>query len=315
MEKRTLRDVLDSMSDDDMIVLGAKSGFVYIAPKQEMLGWLATDVVDTQKANCNLEEAHRQKCRLKESPKIPFIDREVISVTWNDFHNGYIVLCKGTDIGRYFSRGQITGEEDDWKGKIQSYEGSLSLITAILAEYAHDITDFEVFKEVYCQDNLNASGKKMYQNLKTDSDIAIEFLNNPDLVSKWTDIAGDYIIRMAYKNVPNKIRDIERKVCRVEGWDKVLNAHYTEEEKDRIIDMIVDGIKPKKIIDAVGRGKFGTVTTNMISSCSTRYESAMKKERRKYMAETLGLHYTTPLREQMTYDNHKAHLYFREHGR
>ncbi len=77
---------------------------------------------------------------------------------------------------------------------------------------------------------------------------------------------------------------------------KTINEIYSEEQVEKIIDMIVDGYQPKEIYVSVGKGKNGTKSD--IKKFRDWYEREQVRTLREYCIEN-GIILTRPVKKQM----------------
>ena len=298
-----LRERMESLQGNPMICLGAHSSFLYIAPKDEMFLWLQEDQMTKKVFNEMLMHDQKNGKRLKERVKEPFLDREITSEEWNDIpHHALIVLIEGHEYGRYATRGEVIKQDLTKDFKVTSEHGCEWLIDEILADFAHDITNFLVFEEVYHHGELSFGGQKKHDKLRRQYVHALDFLESEN-VSMWTDIGGTWIIKQAEKDVDNRIHDIKRRVLKLIAWDARLNSIYSVTQRDKIADLIVDGVTPAAILKVVGRGKGELATVDMMKDVTRRFEQAMKRETKKYLSHEACLHMDVPLKQQMKVNN------------
>lgn len=279
----TLEEVLSGMKGNPNICLGAATSFLYIAPKDDMVGWLSMNYVQTQFDN----QQNKDK-------KVPFLERKVLSVNWNDIpHNGYIVIVEGDEKGQYSTAFDITGQRRPMEGFDEN--GGLNLIASVLAEIASDLTDLEVFNQLYYNGKLNDKGESLLKKLEWQAQRSREFLRDEQKLTRWTDISGSYVEKLAMKNVENKISDIKNGIAK-KSWDKTLQQTWNKFERDKILDMITADADPKDIFKAVGRGKNSKGSVKMLEDLKNAYEEDMREERCKYLEK---LRKDIPLKEQM----------------
>lgn len=307
-----LRERLENLKGNPMICLGAQASFLMIAPKDEMMAWLQENETSVTLFNDELKRSKRKKKRLDEEPKTAFIDREIKSEAWNDIpHHGLIIIIEGHEFGRYATRGEVVGQDLTKDFHITSESGCEWLVDEILADFAHDITNFLVFESVYHHGELNLSGQRRYDELKRPYTVALDFFRSGN-VNMWTEISGDWIIKQAEKDVDNRIHDIKRRVCKLRAWDARLNGLYNTTQKDKIVDLIVEGVTPANIIKIVGRGKGELATTAMFKDICRKYESAMRKETKRYLSGDECLEMDVPLKQQMKINNELLEKNLRE---
>lgn len=307
-----LRERLDKLKGNPMICLGAKASYLMIAPKNELMFWLQENETSVAIFNELLKKDQKQGKRMEEEPKSAFLDREVRSEEWNDLpHHALIILIKGNEYGQYATRGEVVGEDLTKDIKVTSESGCEWLIDEVLADFAHDITDYLLFEQIYHKGELNIGGKAKHASLKRSYVIASEFFRS-EALSRWTDISGDWIIKQAEKDVPNRVRDLKRRVCRLRAWEQRLDGLYTATQKDRIVDLIIEGITPSKIIEEVGKGKGELATPEMFKNVYRSYEGEMLKEAKRYLSGDACLEMDIPLKRQMKINNEKLEQNLRE---
>ena len=281
----TLEEVLSGIHGNPNICLGAATSFLYIAPKDAMIGYLSMDYVQTQFYN----KKNKQK-------KVPYLERKVLTVDWNDFqHHGYIIKIEGDEKGEYSTMFDFTGE----KRMLEDFDenGALELIAHILAEIANDLTDMEVFNQFYCLGKLTKEGEAIQKELKSQANRSRAFLRDEQNLSRWTSIEGQYVEKLAMENVDNKIRDLKKGLVK-RSWDKQLQMTWNQFEKNKIIDMITADASPEEIFKAVGRGKNSKGSVQMIADLKDEFEKSMKAERSKYLEK---FQKNVPLKEQMVH--------------
>ena len=81
---------------------------------------------------------------------------------------------------------------------------------------------------------------------------------------------------------------------------KTINEIYSEEQVEKIIDMIVDGYQPKEIYVSVGKGKNGTKSD--IKKFRDWYEREQVRTLREYCYEN-GIILTKKVIKQMRFKN------------
>lgn len=81
---------------------------------------------------------------------------------------------------------------------------------------------------------------------------------------------------------------------------KTINEIYSEEQVEKIIDMIVDGYQPKEIYISVGKGKNGTKSD--IKKFRDWYEREQVRTLREYCYEN-GIILTKKVIKQMRFKN------------
>lgn len=81
---------------------------------------------------------------------------------------------------------------------------------------------------------------------------------------------------------------------------KTINEIYSEEQVEKIIDMIVEGYQPKEIYVSVGKGKNGTKSD--IKKFRDWYEREQVRTLREYCYEN-GIILTKKVIKQMRFKN------------
>lgn len=271
---RKLRDVIPLISSSSNICLGARSGYIYIAPKDEMMWWLY------QKDNLELWS------------------REVVSCEWNDIpHHGYIIKIKGDEQSTYYLRSEITGKKSP-RTKITNVEAAIKLCGSVISEIVADIAREEAFAEYYGSTNLSYEGYLIFKTLKKAGDEARQFLNDKRTLSQWIPSKESVAKKLIDQKKKIIIQDYDRKVVTFYMIKKIRN-HYTKAQGETIEDMIIAGESSEDILKKVGTGKDGAITKKDIDDFKDKFEAARKLERRKYLRQ-LNLDPQKPFKEQMT---------------
>lgn len=308
-----LKELLKELPDDKNICLGAKNSFLYIAPKAELSEWLT----ETEKAFdlWNMELTAAQKCglRLQEKIKKSYCDREVISCQYNENpHQGYIVIIKGNEQGRYHTRREITKEPFKPLRNVDP-DAAQNLISAILAESINDIAEEEAFRQYYGETNLTRSGEMQLKALKQNADNAKVFLNDKENLLKWTNIDGSWIQSLSKKKARIIMEKKDKQVAK-DSMPARFKTLYNLEERNHIKDMVIAGIPASEILAEIGRGENDQATEEDIKEFEKRYETNRKNERRKFMLSNFK-DARIPIIEQMNIDEDKGRLWIREYNK
>lgn len=307
-----LSERLNALKGNPMICLGAHSSFLMIMPKDELRFFLEEDKTAKEVFNEILLKDQKKGKRKKEKPKTPYIDREVIAEEWNEIpHHALIIKIEGHEFGQYALRGEVVQQDLTREFHVDSEGGCEWLVDEILADFAHDITNFLVFESVYHHGELNLSGQRRYEELKRPYTLAVDFFRSGN-VNMWTEISGDWIIKQAERDVDNRKHDIQRRVCKLRAWDARLNGLYNTTQKDKIVDLIVEGVTPANIIKIVGKGKGELATTAMFKDICRKFENAMRKETKRYLSGEECLEMDVPLKQQMKINNELLERNLRE---
>ena len=309
-----LSEQLSKLSDDVNICLGASERFLYIAPKDEMIGYLSENILATSLWNDALAEDKKKGRRLNEEPKKPYLDRDVERCEWNDKpHNGYIVIIKGDEKGQYSLRSDITGEMPNKTLEHVDPEAAKTLISEVLAEFVNDIADEKAFREYYCDGELSERGQLLSKAKRKKRCEAENFFMDEQMLVKWTDVDGQWLMNQSDKKKEVIMGEIDKKLAK-DSLSQKFYKMYDKETRAYIIDATPAGTDPSEILEKVGRGKNGSATEQDIEGAIERYEIAKKAERRKYL-QSLNLKPDKPLRDQMEFSNVRANAWLKEHER
>ena len=282
-----LKEVLSKHMDDTMIALGARSSFLMIAPKSELMQWLKKEDKRVRAENQhirNLNKKHGTKIPMV----VPFSQREVKRESLDkSVHHGWIIVIEGDEQGRYAVRSEVTGIRPDPRLKNLDTECGRELLNQIVAIFVNDITVYwmcELFYSKYHQ-CLGVAGKRRLETASMDYGKALTFLRKPDLY-EYTSIPGEKLIFYGRKNACYKIQDTKRIAIMQSSREEKMDRLYTEEELEKIIDLHVLGYGVGKILERVGHGKDGKATVEMVEEYISKYERKLKKEAMEFFHES-----------------------------
>lgn len=294
-----LAQVLEKHLDTTMIALGARSSFLMIAPKAELVEWLKKEDKRVKKENQYLRQLNK-KHGTKIPMVIPFSQREVKRESLDkSVHHGWIIVIEGDEQGRYAVRSEVTGIRPDPRLKSLDTECGRELLNQIVAIFVNDITVYWMCQNFYSKyhQSLGVAGKRRMEQALIDYRTAVTFFEKPDLY-EYTSIPGEKLIFYGRKNACYKIQDTKRIAIMQSAREGKMDRLYTEEELEKIIDLHVLGYGVGKILERVGHGKENKATVEMVEEYISKYERKLKKEAMEFFHES-GLMGKVKIKEQL----------------
>lgn len=289
-----LAQALEKHLDTTMIALGARSSFLMIAPKAELVEWLKKEDKRVKKENQYLRQLNK-KHGTNIPMVIPFSRREVKRESLDkSVHHGWIIVIEGEELGKYAVRSEVTGERPDPRLKTFDEQQGQELLNQIVAAFVNDITIYwmcKLFYSVYYQD-LGIMGKRRMEEVERNYGIALHFFHSPDLY-EYSLIPGEKLIFYGRKNACFKIQDT-RRIAIVQATTKPLEKVFTYEEREKIIDLHTLGYGAGKILQIVGE----KATVEEIVDFISEYERRMMKECAQFFHES-GTKHNVRIKDQM----------------
>ena len=294
-----LAQVLAKHPDTTMIALGARSSFLMIAPKAELMQWLKKEDKRIKKENQHYRQLNK-KYRANIPMTVPYSQREVKRETLDkSVHHGWIIVIEGDEQGRYAVRSEVTGVRPDPRLKSLDTECGRELLNQIVAIFVNDITVYWMCQKFYSKyhECLGMKGKRRMEQALIDYKTAVTFFQKPDLY-EYTSIPGEKLIFYGRKNACYKTQDAKRIAIMQSSREEKMDKIYTEEELEKIIDLHVLGYGVGKILERVGHGKGGKATVEMVEEYISKYERKLKKEAMEFFHES-GLAGKVKIKEQL----------------
>lgn len=279
----TLSERVKDIPNGTMIALGAKTSFLNIAPKEELVEWLS-------------EDDHKQ-----------FMEREVIDSFYDDdLHHGYIVKIKGMESGKYAIRCEVTGGRPSKKFDTFSDECGVELMSRIIACYVQDISTYDIIKKMYMAHVYSSAYAAERRKLlilavaEYKAKFAEEFLKK-NSNTMFSPVSAETLIRYGHLNACMKMKDSRKEILKsMTKTDEEINVIYTLEQQETILNLMCAGYTNKKILETVGKGKNGWGTITILERFRTNFKNRMEAEARKYFRD-MEIPSGVEFRQNMTY--------------